>query len=298
MHMVAEQQVLERAETAAHQPTVSVILPVFNEERHISLCLRSLLGQVGCSFEILVVDDGSQDRTPEIVRELAARYPQLRLVTQQRQGPGAARNLGARLARGTYLAFCDGDMAFAPSYLAALIAPIERGEAVGTFSKEEYVANWDNVWARCWNLNDGMAHNRRHPDDWPDRQDVFRAIRRDKFLAAHGFSPQGSGDDSSLTEKTGWFALVAPGAVCFHFNPDSLQEAYQQARWYARGRRVPPSWPTILLSLPPVSIARSVRRSITYRLPQFVLLRLVMDLGILTGLFEKKLRILPRRAGR
>lgn len=281
-------QITAPAQTA--EPLVSVILPVFNEARHIATCLRSLLGQSGVTSEIIVIDDGSTDQTPAIVRELAARYPQLRLITQQRKGPGAARNLGAQLARGTYLAFCDGDMAFAPMYLAALIAPIECGEAIGTFSKEEYVANWSNVWARCWNINDGMADNRRHPDDWPDRHAVFRAIRRDQFLQAQGFAVEGAGDDSTITRKTGWLAHAAPGAICYHYNPDSLSEAFRQARWYARGRRVPASWANLLRSTPPVSFARSLRRAIKYRLPQFILLRLVMDLGVFSGLVEKQLR--------
>jgi len=273
---------------------VSVVLPVFNEATYLAKCLESLLRQTGCRFEVLVVDDGSKDATPAILSGFAARDSRVRIFRQERRGPGAARNLAASEARGAILAFCDGDMEFDPTYLVRLIAPILRGDAVGTFSKEEYVANYHKVWARCWNINDGMASNRRHPDDWPDRHEVFRAVRRDAFVRVQGFKPLGSGDDGTLAPKLGELALAAPGAVCYHYNPESLGEAFRSARWYARGRRIPATWRNVLTHTPPVSLKRSVRRAFRYRLPQFVLLKLVVDAGILTGLCEKQLKRLRR----
>lgn len=270
---------------------VSVVLPVYNEAAYIRTCLQSLIEQRGCTFEIIVVDDGSTDATPAIVEEFIHRDGRVRLLRQDHNGPGSARNLAAGMARGRFLAFCDGDMAFTPDYLARLIEPIERGEAVGTFSKEEYVANWNNLWARCWNWNDGIEDNRRHPTNWPDEHEVFRAVRRDLFIQAQGFTSAGSGDDSSLATKLGVKARVAPGAVCYHYNPESLGEAFRSARWYGRGRRVPASWRNIVLNTPPVSIKRSVRRALKHRTPAFILCKLVIDTGILVGLLEKRLRL-------
>lgn len=270
---------------------VSVILPVYNEEHYIAVCLESLLSQIDCSFEILAIDDGSTDATPQILRQFAARDARLRVLYQDHGGPGAARNLAAAKARGQILAFCDGDMAFAPGYLAALIAPIERGDAVGTFSKEEYVANYANIWARCWNLNDGIATPKRHPDDWPDQHAVFRAVRRDAFLQAQGFTAAGSGDDASLATKLGTLALAAPGALCYHYNPESLGEVFRSARWYGRGRRVPATWRNIWGHSPLMSLKGSLKRAIRHRTPAFVLLKLVADFGTLVGLLEKRLHL-------
>lgn len=275
---------------------VSAVVPVYNEERHLETCLQSLLGQQGCAFEILVVDDGSTDATPQIVQQFSLRDARVRAMRQDHGGTGRARNLGARAARGAVLAFCDGDMAFGPHYLATLIAPIERGEAVGTFSKEEYVANWDNLWARCWNLNDGIVSNRRHPDFWPDQHEVFRAVRRDVFLQAHGFGSYGSGDDVSLAARIGVLAQAVPGAVCYHYNPETLREAFQSARWYGRGRRVPGTWRNIWTHTPIVSLKRAAKRAVKHRLPAFFLFKAVVDAGILTGLIEKRLRV--ARSGR
>ena len=280
-------QAASASETDAYQ--VSVILPVYNEARWICICLRSLQQQTGCTFEIIVVDDGSTDATPALLRQFAAYDSRIRVLHQNHRGPGAARNLAAAAARGTILAFCDGDMAFAPTYLAALIAPILRGEAIGTFSKQEFVANWGNLWARCWNLNEGIASDRRHPDDWPDQHEVFRAVRRDRFIAAQGFTARGAGDDGTLASKLGALAEAAPGAICYHYNPASLGEAFRSARWYGRGRRVPATWRSIVLHTPPVSLKRSLKRALRHRMPAFVLLKLVVDAGILTGLIEKRL---------
>jgi GT2 family glycosyltransferase len=270
---------------------VSVIMPVYNEDRYITTCIDSLLAQTGVTFEIIVVDDGSTDATPAILRHYANHDSRLRVLQQDHGGPGKARNLAAQEARGTYLAMVDGDMAFAPDYLEKLIAPIQRGVAVGTFSKEEYVANYQNVWARCWNLADGMADNRRHPPDWPDEHDVFRAIGRETFLKAQGFTSAGSGDDATLAKKIGALAHVAPGAICYHFNPETLGEAFASSRWYARGKRVPATLKNFWLHTPIMSIKRSFKRALQHRLPQFIILKLVCDTATLIGLFEKRFKL-------
>lgn len=270
---------------------VSVVLPVYNEERYIATCLASLLAQQECSFEIWVVDDGSTDATVAIIKEFMARDDRVRLLQQAHQGPGKARNLAAQHAQGAVLAFCDGDMAFDPLYLARLIEPIERGEVLGTFSKNEFVANWDNVWARCWNLNDGIATNKRHPENWPDQHEVFRAVDRQAFLNAQGFQSRGSGDDATLATKLGSLAQAVPEAVCYHYNPESLGEAFRSARWYARGKRIPATWRNIVQHTLPMSLKSSLKRAVKYRLPHFIVLKAVVDTGILIGLLEKRLKL-------
>jgi glycosyltransferase involved in cell wall biosynthesis/GT2 family glycosyltransferase len=283
--------------TSVEEPVqVSVIVPAYNEARVVRLCVESLLQQAGCTFEILAVDDGSTDATAMILTALARRDGRVRLLRQEHRGAAAARNRGAQVARGTILAFGDADMVFAPSYLAALTAPIVRGEAVGTFSKEEYVANWESLWARCWNLNEGLTTNRRHPADFPERHTVFRAVRRDAFERVQGFTPAGAGDDTTLAAKIGALAQAAPGAVCYHHNPSTLGEVFRSSRWYGRGMREPATWRNILTHTPPVSIKRSLRRAIGQRAPAFLAFKLVADSGILVGLIEKRFGV--RRPGR
>ena len=90
-------------------PSVSVIIPVYNSERYLAQCLDSVLGQTLKDIEIICVDDGSADNTPKILSEYAARDERIRIITQGNAGPGIARNNGMKLAKGEYLAFIDSD---------------------------------------------------------------------------------------------------------------------------------------------------------------------------------------------
>lgn len=84
---------------------VSVIVPVYNDADHVGEAIGSLLAQDYDDVEVIVVDDGSTDGTPQVVAE----YPQVRRLCQRNGGPARARNLGLRAATGTYVAFLDAD---------------------------------------------------------------------------------------------------------------------------------------------------------------------------------------------
>lgn len=88
-------------------PTVSIIIPSFNSDKHIAETIDSILQQTFADIEIIVVDDGSSDRTCEIVRSYAG--SPVRLVTQKNSGVCVARNHGLRLAQGNYVCFMDHD---------------------------------------------------------------------------------------------------------------------------------------------------------------------------------------------
>ena len=84
---------------------VSVIIPVYNVAVQLRRCLDSVAGQTLSDLEIICVDDGSTDESPEILAELAARDRHFTVLTQANAGPGAARNLGLDRATGDYLIF-------------------------------------------------------------------------------------------------------------------------------------------------------------------------------------------------
>jgi dolichol-phosphate mannosyltransferase len=112
---------------------LSLVIPAFNEEPNVEACYREVvqaLEPLGEPFEVIVVDDGSTDRTPEILRALAARDPRLRLVRFRRNaGQTAALAAGFRAARGPVVVTMDADLQNDPRDIPALLAALESADA-------------------------------------------------------------------------------------------------------------------------------------------------------------------------
>lgn len=90
-------------------PLISVIVPVYNVEKYLEQCIRSIAGQTYRNLEIILVDDGSPDGSGAICDAWAARDSRIRVVHKENNGAGAARNTGLELARGEYVAMIDSD---------------------------------------------------------------------------------------------------------------------------------------------------------------------------------------------
>jgi glycosyltransferase involved in cell wall biosynthesis len=109
------------------RPLVSVVIPAYNAERYIGEAIESVLSQTYSPLELIVVDDGSSDRTAE----LAAAYSGATVIAQENSGPSAARNRGAAAARGEFLAFHDSDDAMTPDKLAVQVGHLLDNPEVG-----------------------------------------------------------------------------------------------------------------------------------------------------------------------
>lgn len=88
---------------------VSVIVPVYNEEKFISQCIDTIINQTLKDLEIIFVDNGSKDRTIDIINDYKKVDERIKLFFCQKRGGGAARNVGLRVAKGEYLSFLDAD---------------------------------------------------------------------------------------------------------------------------------------------------------------------------------------------
>lgn len=141
------------ANTSAEQgsggaPVVSVIVPARNEEQCLGRCLESLVGQQGVAFEILVVDDGSTDRT----RAIAESFSQVKVIAAGAlpagwTGKNHACGQGAQRARGRWLLFTDADTVHEAGSLAAAVAEAEQhGAAMLSYSPRQEVATF---WERA-----------------------------------------------------------------------------------------------------------------------------------------------------
>ena len=118
-------------------PKFSVVVPAYNNERHLAAALRSLVVQTEQSWEGLLVDDGSTDGTLEVMWKFASRDPRFRVLTQPNAGrPSVVRNRALAIATGAAVAFLDADDLYHPRKLEAallgyLIQQVQRISPTG-----------------------------------------------------------------------------------------------------------------------------------------------------------------------
>lgn len=96
-------------------PKISIIIPVYNVENYLARCLESCISQTLYDIEIICVDDGSTDRSGEILSLYAAKDPRIQIIRKENAGVSAARNDGIRLSKGQWLMFVDSDDYLDPS---------------------------------------------------------------------------------------------------------------------------------------------------------------------------------------
>lgn len=108
---------------------VSVIVPVYNNEKFVERCIRSLIAQTWTNLEIIVVDDGSSDRSGDILDSLGREDGRVKVFHRRNTGVGNARNFGLEKADGQYLTFVDGDDYVLPEYIGHMIQVAEEKDA-------------------------------------------------------------------------------------------------------------------------------------------------------------------------
>lgn len=110
-------------------PLVSVIIPAYDVAKFIGEALNSALAQSFTDYEVIVVNDGSPD-TPELERTLAPYLPRIVYLKQENRGVSAARNTGIKAARGSLIAFLDGDDVWMPNYLEVQVKRIQADPSI------------------------------------------------------------------------------------------------------------------------------------------------------------------------
>lgn len=166
-------------------PDLSVVIPARNEERYIGRALASVANQTIPldRLEVVAVANGCTDRTAEVVRTFAAGHPDLavRLIEVEQAGVAAAKNVGARTARGGTLLFLDSDSSMPPTLAARIIGMRRRGvRAASVRITADSRDVLDNMW--YWTVEIGKHVLRVRAN--------MSFCERDVFLAAGGFNPE------------------------------------------------------------------------------------------------------------
>jgi glycosyltransferase involved in cell wall biosynthesis len=269
--------------------SASVIVCAYNEGRHISRCLQSIIPQLQAEDELVVVDDGSTDGTADLAWSLGV--PVIRVP---HRGPALARNAGAVVSSKEALVFVDGDMTWGDGYLDAIVGPIEANPACsGTFTRDLFVGWPDAVWSTAYSYIRRLPHPRVLSSEGPDRSANYRAVRRVAFEAVGGYDDVGYGEDMTLAPKLGALAWAVTGARVDHFNPDSPSEIFENAKWIGRGFDVREVRHPIRDNLPSAALRRAWRDRRSGAPLVIYPARLIYSVGFLVG-FAKRSRN-PRR---
>lgn len=131
---------------------VSVILPCYNGARYLPECLKSVLAQTMTDFEVIVVDDGSKDKSAEIAEQFARRDARIQVFKQENRGVSAARNVGLDHASGEWVTFVDCDDRLPPDALEVLLASASADVVTAAHETFDETGKTEMVWpqSRWW----------------------------------------------------------------------------------------------------------------------------------------------------
>ncbi|MCH7761944.1 glycosyltransferase, partial [candidate division TA06 bacterium] len=203
---------------------ISVVIPVRNGERTILACLESLAAQSFPPDEIIVIENGSTDQTVSRVKQWVLTQPDLhpRLVTETRKGPSAARNRGAKAAKGKTLAFIDADCIAPREWLKKISEEIRQGiDAVGGPYQGPSLPDVEKYAAMSWFFgNPDPTFSFSHPFLSRFLLGGNMALLRDAFQRIGGFDETlHTGEDLDISfrlEKAGFTLKVLPHLAVTH----------------------------------------------------------------------------------
>lgn len=208
-------------------PKISVIVPAYNSENTISHCLDGLLNQTISSdqYEIIVVDDGSTDKTSTIVQS----YTNIRYLNIPHGGPSAARNAGAKAAEGEILVFTDADCVPAQDWLRCMTFPFQDQEIIGL--KGAYRTHQVEVVPRFVQLEYESKYQRMLKLPCIDFIDTnSAAYRKEIFLENNGFDTSftvASVEDQEFSfrlARKGYRMAFVPAAIVYHRHDRNLRD--------------------------------------------------------------------------
>jgi len=215
---------------------LSIVVPVFNEEKRILSLLRTIVNQTYRPIEIIVVDGGSTDRTHEIVTGLAKELNRddfnLKLVEEKEFQPNggnvsAARNLGIRASHGQNILMLDADFVLANNEILAQLANALRDNEIAFFETVALIDSW--LEHQIWLDAEKPLFSNNSVGGWAFRKWILDKYKFDESLAF--------GEDMDLLQRLAKANLLHPTkveAIGFKHFPESPKEVRRQKRWYGR----------------------------------------------------------------
>jgi len=274
---------------------VTVLIPAFNEERVIDRSVRQVLDSDKVQLEVIVIDDGSKDRTSEIVREHFGDNPRVRLVQLENGGKARALNHGLELAKGELVIALDADTQFEPDTIARLARWLVADEELGAVAGNAKVGNRVNLVTKWQALEYVTAQNleRRALARLGGMTVVPGAVgawRKSAILEVGGYPPDTLAEDQDLTiaiQRAGWKVAYDQSAIAWTEAPQSLHQlARQRFRWAFGTIQCVWKHREILLTDRPRGLAWiGLPQTILFQL-MFAAISPVIDLALIVSIFS------------
>jgi len=216
-------------------PRVSVVVCSYNSERTMEACLASLEALDYPDYEVIVVNDGSTDRTLEI----SERFPFCRIISQPNKGLSVARNVGAEAATGEIVAYTDSDCVADPDWLTYLVAKMEAS-GLAACGGPNFPPPEDSLVPAAVAVSPGGPTHVLISDEVAEHiAGCNMAFRRDVLMALGGFDPvyRAAGDDVDICwrfQDAGHAIGFSPAAIVWHFRRNTVGAYIRQQRGYGK----------------------------------------------------------------
>lgn len=213
---------------------LSIIIPVYNSEKYLDKCLESVCHQnlSENEYEIILINDGSVDRSKEMIAQFAVKYSHIVFINQENQGVSVARNAGLAIAKGDYITFIDSDDSIYPGSLRNILSYIFENDLDILYGKIEHVDELGNHLSFFPDIGaqdvikKGVHHDRRTYPPTFYRKLLIKDIKFNKEISI-GEDTVFNAMAQSLAEKVGYFA--APYYLYTHReNSLSTSENYRK----------------------------------------------------------------------
>ncbi|MGA3229042.1 MAG: glycosyltransferase [Candidatus Binatus sp.] len=216
-------------------PMVSVVICAYDAERTMRPCLESLRRLDYPNFEVVIVDDGSRDRTADISMD----FPEFRLIRQPNKGLSVARNVGMQAARGEIIAYTDSDCVVDPHWLTLMVRSMIENNFDGC-GGPNYAPHEDGwIEASCAASPGAPCHVLVADDRAEHLAGCNMLFSKAALAKIGGFDPQftSAGDDVDICWRlleAGFKLGFSPAAFVWHFRRNTVKSYYGQQRGYGR----------------------------------------------------------------
>jgi cellulose synthase/poly-beta-1,6-N-acetylglucosamine synthase-like glycosyltransferase len=276
------------------QTFVSVLIPAFNEERVIERSVRQVLSSEDVRVEVIVIDDGSKDRTASIVETTFADDPRVQLIRLENGGKARALNHGLAAAKSDIVVALDADTQFEPATIARLARWFAGNDRLAAVAGNAKVGNRINIVTKWQALEYVTAQNleRRALARLGAMSVVPGAVgawRKQAIIEVGGYPPETLAEDQDLTiavQRAGWEVAYDQAAVAWTEAPQNFRQlAKQRFRWafgtiqcvWKHKRVMADGWPRGLafIGLPQTIIFQLI----------FALISPIIDLSLVLNIF-------------